>query len=347
MNPVTAFAAQQKWAIVAEMAVTVVLIGIVDLLVAWETSLFVFYGIPIFVVGWWVGRRAAFAIALLAAAAWFLANLHDSPYSTTGGYAWAAATRFFYLGFVAVGTSAMRSQSEAGRQRIAALIHAREHELEVVRAVERERIRIGQDLHDGVCQNLAAIDCATACLREALEGGGAPVPALAGKIHDYLKQTIVEARNLAHGIMPVQVERDGMISALKELVSHANLVREGSAYFESSDDIQIEDQQVALHLYRIAQEAMSNAARHAQATQVAVSLCAEGAEVTLAISDDGRGFDPDPNAHSGLGLRTMRYRAKLIGARLEVISKAGAGTTVRCLLPRAMAYSMEAVVSSK
>jgi signal transduction histidine kinase len=240
----------------------------------------------------------------------------------------------------------MRSQSEARRERIEALTLAREHELEVVRAVEGERIRIGQDLHDGVCQNLAAIDCATACLREALEEGGARAPALAGKIHEYLKQTIVEARNLAHGIVPVQVEREGMISALKELVGHANFVREGSAYFESSGDIEIEDQQVALHLYRIAQEAMSNAARHANATQVAVSLCAEGAEVTLAISDDGRGFDSDPKAHRGMGLRTMRYRAKLIGGRLEIVSAPGGGTTVRCTLQRALAPAHEAVVSS-
>jgi signal transduction histidine kinase len=333
VNLKTAFAAQQKWAIVAEMVLGVVLIGIVDLMVDWEKSLFVFYGNPIFIVGWWVGRRAAFGIALLAAAAWFLANLHDSPYSTSGGYAWATATRLCYLGFVAAGTSAMRSESEQGRARLAALTEAREHELEVVRAVERERIRIGQDLHDGVCQNLAAIGCATACLREALEGGHADESALAGKIQAYLQQTTLEARNLARGIVPVQVERDGMISALKELVSRANFARDGSAYFESSGDVQIEDQQVALHLYRIAQEAMSNAARHAHATQVAVTLSADDAEVTLAISDDGDGFDPDSHAHQGMGLRTMQYRATLIGARLEVVSEAGHGTTVRCIVP--------------
>jgi signal transduction histidine kinase len=334
VNLQAVFSAQRKSVIILEMALCVLVIGIVDLEIDWEKSLFVFYGVPIFIVGWWVGRRAAFGIALLAAVAWFMANLHDSPYATRGGYAWAAATRFCYLGFVAAGTSAMRSQREQGRARLEALTQAREHELEVVRAVERERIRIGQDLHDGVCQNLAAIDCATACLREALEGGGLKEAALAGKIQEYLKQTIVEARNLAHGIVPVQVERDGMISALKELVSHANLVHEGSAYFESSGDIQIEDQQVALHLYRIAQEAMSNAARHARATQVAVSLCADGGEVTLAISDDGTGFDPGSKADRGMGLRTMQYRAKLIGARLDVASESGRGTTVRCMLPR-------------
>ena len=321
------------------------LIGLVDSVTDWAKSLFVVYGVPIFLVGWWVGRRAAYGLALLAALAWYFANLHDSPYTSRAGYGWAAATRFCYLAFVAAGTSAMRSQSEARRERIEALTLAREHELEVVRAVEGERIRIGQDLHDGVCQNLAAIDCATACLREALEEGGARAPALAGQIHEYLKQTIVEARNLAHGIVPVQVERDGMISALKDLVSRANLVRHGSAYFETSGNVQIENPQVALHLYRIAQEAMSNAARHANATQVAVSFCAEGAEVTLAISDDGRGMSPEPNAHRGMGLRTMRYRAKLIGARLNVASEPGVGTTVRCTLARVIPPAREALVS--
>jgi signal transduction histidine kinase len=346
VNFQAAFSAQRKSLIVLEMALCVVVLGIVDLEVDWEKSLFVFYGVPIFVVGWWVGRRAAFGIALFAALAWFAANLHDSPYLTRGGYVWATATRLCYLAFVAVGTSAMRLQREQGRRRIEALTQAREHELEVVRAVERERIRIGQDLHDGVCQNLAAIDCATACLRQALEEGGSQESALAGKIQEYLKQTMVEARNLAHGIVPVQVERDGMISALKELVGNANVVREGSAYFESSGDIQIEDQQVALHLYRIAQEAMSNAARHAKGSEVAVRLSADDREVTLAISDDGAGFDTDPKAHRGMGLRTMQYRAKLMGGRLELDSEAGRGTTVRCVVPRAVAQPPEPVVSS-
>jgi signal transduction histidine kinase len=333
VNLEAAFSAQPKWLIVTEMALAVAVIGGFDTLIDWEKSLFLLYGAPIFVVAWWVGRRAAFGIALLSAIAWFVANLHDSPYTTHAGYAWATATRLCYLAFVAIGTSALRSQSELTRERLEALTLAREHELEVVRAVERERIRIGQDLHDGVCQNLAAIDCATACLRESLEGDGNKDSSLAGKIQEYLKQTMVEARNLAHGIVPVQVERDGMIAALKQLVSNANLGQEGFAYFESSGDIQIEDQQVALHLYRIAQEAMGNAARHAHATQVAVSLCADEGEVTLSISDDGHGFDPDAKTYQGMGLRTMDYRAKLIGARLDVASEVGRGTTIRCTIP--------------
>lgn len=344
VNFLAVFSAQPKWLIAAEMAAGVLLIGYADLEIDWEKSLFVFYGIPVFTVAWYVNRRLALGVALLAVAVSFLANL-DSPYSSQAGFVWAAITRLCYLAFVAVGTSAMRAQNEAKRVRIEALTRARAHELEVVRAVEGERIRIGQDLHDGVCQNLAAIDCATACLREALEGSGSRESALAGKIQEYLQQTIVEARNLARGIMPVQVERDGMISALKELVSHANLVRSGSAYFESSGDVQIEDQQVALHLFRIAQEAMSNAARHAGATQVGVMLCAEGAEVTLTVSDDGRGFAPDAKAHSGMGLRTMRYRAKLIRAPLEIFSTPGGGTTVRCAVPQTIAHPQPVLVS--
>jgi signal transduction histidine kinase len=344
VNLQAAFSAQRKWVIVAEMTLGVLLIGLADLKIEWEKSLFVFYGIPVYTVAWFVGRRTAFGIALLGVAVSFLANL-DSPYHSHSGFVWAAVTRFCYLSFVAVGTSAMRSQSDAKRERIEALTRAREHELEVVRAVERERIRIGQDLHDGVCQNLAAIDCATACLRDALEAERSEESALAGKIQEYLRQTIVEARNLAHGIVPVQVERDGMIAALKQLVSHANLVRNGSAYFESSGDIQVEDQQVALHLYRIAQEAMSNAARHANPTQVAVSLCADDGGVTLAVTDDGRGFPPDPSAPPGMGLRTMRYRAKLIGAQLHIASAPGAGTTVRCLIPPAIPHSSAATAA--
>jgi signal transduction histidine kinase len=328
-----AFSAQPKWLIIAEMVLLIGIIGFSDYATSWEVSLFVFYGVPIFIAAWQVGRPAGFALAFLAGVTWYIANLPTYPFKTGEGYLWAGINRLFYFGFVAVGATAMRDQRAQALERIEAITLARKLELEIVRAGEREQIRIGQDLHDGVCQNLAAIDCATECLREELEAGGLPQAVTAGKIQQYLKETIIEARNLARGIFPAQVESDGLVSALNELATKANFIREGAVQFESSGDIRIADPQVALHLYRIAQEAMSNAARHANSSRTTLSLSQKGPNLRLAVADNGIGFKADKNTLSGIGLRTMQYRAQLIGASITVTSRSGRGTTVECLLP--------------
>jgi glucose-6-phosphate-specific signal transduction histidine kinase len=345
VNIAPSFAAQPKWLIVGEMACLIGLIGIGDYATSWELSLFVFYGLPIFVAAWLVHRHAGFALAALACAVWFFANLPTHPYKTQEGYFWAGINRLFYFGFVAVGGAAMRHQRDQSRERIEALTLARNLELEVVRAGEREQVRIGQDLHDGVCQNLAAIDCATECLKEDLASAGLPQAAMAGKIQQFLKETIVDARNLARGIFPVQVESDGLESALNELATKAGFVRDGTVVFESSGDVRIEEPQVAMHLYRIAQEAMSNATRHANASRITLQLSRQGPRVVLTISDNGRGFQARANSAQGLGLRTMRYRAELIGASIAIRSEPGSGTVVECALHLPVSESSPTVAS--
>ena len=332
-----AFAAQPKWLIIAEMACIAAVFGFFGYLTTYEVSTFSFYGIPIFIAAWHAGRRAGFGIAILCGIEWYFANRYSNPYSSFRAYIWAGINRWFYFGFVAVGGAAMRRLHDESRARIEAITRARDLEHEIVRVGEREQIRIGQDLHDGVCQNLAAIDCATECLRKELETGGLPQAAMAAKIQKYLKETIVEARNLARGIFPVQVEKDGLVSALRDLATKANFVREGSVQFRASEDIRMGDSQVALHLYRIAQEAVSNAARHANCSHIELNLSVRDGELTLTIADDGEGFQKDANASEGIGMRTMRYRAQLIGANIVIRRGLERGTIVECVLNLASA----------
>ncbi len=334
-----AFEKQPKWLVVAESILMIAIIGVCDYATSWEFSLFVFYGFPVFVASWYAGRKAGFLLAALSSATWYFANLPTHPYETSEGYLWAGINRLFYFAFVAAGAAVMKKQRETVRERLEAITLARSLELEVVRAGEREQIRIGQDLHDGVCQNLAAIDCAIECLKDELEAAGLSQAAIAGKIQTFLKETIVEARNLARGIFPIQVESEGIVSALKDLATKADFLREGSAHFECSEEVTIQNPQVALHLYRIVQEAMSNAVRHGKASHTEVSLFHEGDNVVLRISDDGTGFRSGPDLPLGIGLRTMQYRAQLIGATLSVRSKLGIGTTVQCTLPHPRAVS--------
>ena len=196
-----------------------------------------------------------------------------------------------------------------------------------------------------MCQNLAAINCATECLKKELEALGLPQAVMAGKIQAFLKETIVEARSLARGIFPVQVESDGLTSALGELATKANFTGDGTVAFTASGEVRIEDPQIAVHLYRIAQEAMSNASRHSNASRIDLGLSREGALLVLRISDNGRGFRPEANAVECLGLRTMRYRAQLIDATIEIRSEPGSGTVVECALHLPATHSTPALAS--
>lgn len=332
-----AFLAQPKPLIYAEALVITLAIGWLDYITDWELSLFVFYAVPILMVVWLGDKRAGFVFAIVCAVVWHFANTDMQPYKTTIGYILAVLNRLAFFIFVAIGGTAMRVQREETRARLEAMTRARELEQEIVRVSEREQMRIGQDLHDGLCQNLVAIDCAAACLKADLDAQANPQAKAASLIQRMLKDAVVEARSLARGIFPVQVDAEGLAAALEELAATSNQLRQASVTVATHGNIHIADPQVAMHLYRIAREALSNALRHAQADHVTINLRRDGSRLVMTIADDGCGFAPDCPNKTGMGLQTMRYRAQLIGAGLEVLSESTGGSIVRCTveMPRA------------
>jgi signal transduction histidine kinase len=102
---------------------------------------------------------------------------------------------------------------------------------------------------------------------------------------------------------------------------------------ECSDALEIDDREVARHLYRIAEEAIGNAEKHSEATEIMVRLYATSKEVVLTVADNGRGYSEEQPSCGGLGLAIMKYRARAIGARLKIDTSVGQGTSVNCLLP--------------
>ena len=174
-----------------------------------------------------------------------------------------------------------------------------------------------------------------------LETEGSRQVKLATEIQKQLSGATIEARNLARGIYPVSMEVDGLSLALHELVMTSNTLFQAKIGFESDEDIVVEDAEVAMHLYRIAQEALSNAMRHANASRVEVHLTREPQRLIISVADDGCG-SPIEGRSDGMGWRTMNYRAKLIGADLRMETRPDAGTIVRCSLPMpALADSQE------
>ncbi len=328
-----AICAQPKMAVLIECILCVAFIGYVDYITTWQWTMSVFYAIPIMFAVWAGPRKSGVALAALSALAWYVANMYQHPLLSERAYLWAGFNRLAYFLFVAIGGAAMKNQRDEIRARMEAMTRTRALEQEIVRVSEREQMRIGQDLHDGLCQDLAAIDCAAACLKSDLEDRAIPEAAAAGNIQKLLQEAIIEARNLARGISPVHMDAENLPAALEDLVASANRASVATITFALHGQITIGDTQTAIHLYRIAQEALRNAVRHSGATRVSVELNEEGDHYTLVVQDDGRGFNGSPVSTTSMGLGTIRYRARLLGANCHIDSKPGSGTVVRCSLP--------------
>ncbi len=208
----------------------------------------------------------------------------------------------------------------------------RELERDIVAASEREQQRIGADLHDGLCQYLAGIACVTGSLRDDLSERFQPEAETAAELHELLKEAIVQARDIARGIAPVHMDEAGLSSALEDLAANASRLHGIQCSFAPDGEIMVERREMAAHLYRIAQEATSNAVRHGHATVISIHLAVEEGEVVLTIRDNGIGIRSPDSPSPGMGLRSMRYRAGVLDGTIEILPLAEGGTLV--LLPR-------------
>lgn len=314
----------------------VAFIGIVDYATGYDVSLFVFYGLPIMLVVWYVDRKPAMLIALLSALVWWWADIKSGhPYITDWMQVWNSSVRLVFFMFVAFGGAAMKGQRDAVSSQLEAVNRARQLEREIVAAGEREQLRIGQDLHDGLCQYLAAIGCAATSLKMDLEARFLPETASAAEIEDLLKDAVVQARNISRGIAPVHMDETGLPSALEELSAAINRHPEIECILECDADSVTLDTETATHLFRIAQEATNNALKHAQARCIHLSFVSADAATKLRIADDGIGFSTAADhaqPTGGMGLKTMQYRARLIGADLQIRKGENSGTVVTCRL---------------
>jgi len=327
------FGSQHRWLLLTELYLAIVVLGLIDYQTTWELSLFVFYALPIFAAAWYVGQRNGLLLATIGAVLWWLANSTDHPYVSDLAYLWAAVSRWVYFLFVSIGAGALAARTEALQERLAALERAAQLEQDLVRASEREQRRIGQDLHDGHCQTLAAIGFAASSLQEDLEARASAEAPMAAEIARMVRHAIGDVRALARGIFPVQMNASGLAVALDELAAGVTRLRHIPVSFETHGDVVLDDPHVAMHLYRITQEALSNATTHANPNRIGIVLAEEAGELRLTVQDDGTGFPEDHRARRGMGLTTMRYRAAQIGATLDLESNEEAGTIVTCILP--------------
>jgi two-component system CheB/CheR fusion protein len=220
-------------------------------------------------------------------------------------------------------------------------------EKEILEISNREQRRIGHDLHDGVCQQLAGIAYRIDILADQLQEKSAAESAEAERVGALVNEAITKTRGVARGLFPVQLEENGLIWALEDLAANAsNLFRIKCdlSYEEPFPEV---ENDVALHLFYIVQEAMLNAAKHGKAAHVNISLARQGERLGLTIQDDGSGFESSGSNYTGMGIRIMRYRARVIGATLDLTSRPGQGTQVSCVFYSATQPAREKAVDAK
>ena len=206
-------------------------------------------------------------------------------------------------------------------------------ENEIVEAEERERRRIGRDLHDVLGQDLTGIAFLAKELEEDLAGRSARESPQAARIVALANQAVERAKSLAQGLCPIGLSSGGLLTALRQLAGEVAEVFGVQCDLLAEESLAIADDSVTLHLYRIAQEATSNAIKHGHAKRVTISLKAEGNENVLGVEDNGCGIADQLPEEGGMGLAVMEYRATTIGGTLRVVRLGEHGTRVTCSVP--------------
>lgn len=205
-------------------------------------------------------------------------------------------------------------------------------EKQVQQISEQEKRRIGQDLHDGLGQYLTGIACMVKVVEQKLAGKDLEEANEVKKITAMVNETIMQARDLARGLCPVELENNGLQAALQELaarVSRTNV----NCTLKAPQFAKVYDNAAAIHLYRIAQEAVNNGIKHGKAKNVTIGLNTQNNQVVLTVEDDGVGLPKTGPKASGMGVRVMGYRAAMIGATVSIEPNPNGGTIVKCVMP--------------
>jgi signal transduction histidine kinase len=215
----------------------------------------------------------------------------------------------------------------------AASVERRRLEYELLEITEKERRRIGLDLHDDLGQQLSGLALMTKGLQLKLAKRRARETSDAARIHNLVQQAMTHARDLARDLAMLDSKGDDLLVALDGLAKHAEKLFKISCRLEVTRNIPPLEPNVASQLYKITQEAVTNAIKHAKAKAISISVANGSDELILKVQNDGLPFPNLKSPSTGMGLRIMNYRASLIGASLEIKGDGPQGTCVTCSLP--------------
>jgi len=226
-----------------------------------------------------------------------------------------------------------------GRRLFTAVINdiseRRRLEREILRISEEERRNLGQDLHDGLGQMLTGIHLISKNLAQKLESKGIPGSDEVREISDLVKEADEYAKALAHGMVNVDFKEEGLEAALEQLTQQIEKLFDVNCLVNNKDSISLSNNMQGMHLYRIAQESISNAVKHGKANNITIDLKKENGSLQLSVKDDGIGFTESQKKKKkpGMGINIMRYRASILSGRIEIFETDNQETKVVCTIP--------------
>jgi signal transduction histidine kinase len=205
-------------------------------------------------------------------------------------------------------------------------------ERELLEISEREKRRIGEDLHDMVCQELTATALFLKSSAKKLGPKNPDAVEVLEQSAETVNRNVVIARELAGGLQAIELKASGLKNALRDLTAQACQNTGIKCHFKCARGVRVPDDTAALHLYRVAQEAVTNAVKHSGAKNVLIHLDRNSKHVCVSVQDDGKGFTVRKRG-KGLGLHMMRYRANALGGELKVERRRTGGMDITCVIP--------------
>ncbi|HET7084715.1 MAG TPA: sensor histidine kinase [Rhizomicrobium sp.] len=327
----------------------ILFIGYVDFATGTQVTLSVIYAFPIAVMALFVGGWSAIGLSVFSVLVWIVSD-------SAAGMKWPALfvplvnglLRLLFYAFLVFVLTRLRQLQTGLEIRVQERARALRRETaererleqEMLEISEREQRRIGQDLHDGLCQHLTGTALAAHVLAEKLGARDLHESEAAHRIVDLVEEAISLARGMAKGLYPVELQADGLMQALEHFTATTTELFGVACRFECATPVLIHSPATATHLYRIAQEAVGNAVKHGQARHVTVALEENDDGIRLSISDDGRGLAKDAADGKGMGLRIMADRAKMVGGIFSVTHRFK-GVELICLIPQASGPHMK------
>lgn len=204
----------------------------------------------------------------------------------------------------------------------------------VLEISERERQRVGRDLHDGLGQHLHGVSFLAALLEKNLREDRSPRALEARRLKEYILDSLELMRGLAHGLQPLESRPEGLMAGLDELAKRTSKLFRINCRFDCPAGVLVQKHGAAIHLYRIAQEALNNAVKHGKPTRIDIKLEVEPPRIILRVCDNGVGVRRANRNGPGMGLQIMRYRADALHGLLLMKKKPAGGTEMLCSVPR-------------
>ena len=310
------------------------IIGYVDYVTGYEHSMLLFYFLPISLAAWFGNFAFGMMMVVVCVTTWVFADI-ASGIPAIGfwniGISFASYTLF--AGVVSKLGTLVRELDRRVDERTAAyereMVERRRLDEEIAQVADRERRRLGHDLHDKLGQHLTGTALAAQVLKEKLAARCCPETNDAEKLVQCLEEGIDFTRNLARGFFSPELRAEGLVVALQNLAETISEQSDIKCVLHGDELIPIHDATVANQLYRIAQEAVTNSIKHAGASHIHIRLAMDGSELCLSIVDDGVGF-PDKPRSEGLGLHLMRHAAALSGGSFNIRRNGARGTIATC-----------------